>query len=654
MAYGVKYRLEFVDDNLKGKKIEILKDGYSGSVLPLTGTNDPLEIEWSGDDDFYNPIIGSTCTINLFDTDTSNYDDFYEFDEREYKIKISYKDSSNNYQTYWQGWLLTDQFKEAVTTKPFPLTLKGYDGLGSLGGFTAPIDLSSVAQKDLMYYLTNILNNINLGFDIYVSNDIQKDGASGSDYTFYDQFLISQNAFLKSGVDLRTAKDVLEQILKFSNARIFQSYGRWYIINNSSYSEQSVKDSSATTANGGTIPTNIRAAETTSLQNNGTESIKYFIYNSSGVYQSTSTVDVLKTVPTNLQPLNNNLTKEYLRPLKEFSIEHDMSGRFSTNQLVNPGFEHGSTNWTLTNSTIVTDFMFQGDRSLKSTTIQTTANATSVVVVNTNGSDQASAPHIAYNLKLNVFFDSTSSNDRGFRYQIRLVGQGPGAGADQYWSDASNNWVGSDTKNTVDVVTNRRWKSYTFPIKTLPGGSWLLFLSIYGAFQTTSTSGFTAIYYDSIIFESEYLDDNDNRSPIFQSFDFLTNLRKRTVDVSGVKALKGVYLTNKQYSNVIGNFFRSRDKTNYLKSVEEIITQQVMNDFRDFLERYEGDLYNNDNDPISMHNKIWINFGSGVLQEPVSCYIDSLNYNVKRNLLSVVMHIPNQNDDVTTQFITKF
>ena len=79
-----------------------------------------------------------------------------------------------------------------------------------------------------------------------------------------------------------------------------------------------------------------------------------------------------------------------------------------------------------------------------------------------------------------------------------------------------------------------------------------------------------------------------------------------------------------------------------------------MNDFRDFLERYEGDLYNNDNDPISMHNKIWINFGSGVLQEPVSCYIDSLNYNVKRNLLSVVMHIPNQNDDVTTQFITKF
>ena len=66
MAYGVKFRLEFSDDNLKGKKVEILKDGYTGSVLDLIGTDNPVEIDWEGDDDFYNPIIGSTCTINLY------------------------------------------------------------------------------------------------------------------------------------------------------------------------------------------------------------------------------------------------------------------------------------------------------------------------------------------------------------------------------------------------------------------------------------------------------------------------------------------------------------------------------------------------------------------------------------------------------------
>ena len=100
MAYGVKFRLEFTDDNLKDKKVEILKDGYTGSVLALVGTENPVEISWDQDDDFYNPIIGSTCTLNLYVTDSTNYDDFYTSDEREYKVKVSYKDASDVYQTY--------------------------------------------------------------------------------------------------------------------------------------------------------------------------------------------------------------------------------------------------------------------------------------------------------------------------------------------------------------------------------------------------------------------------------------------------------------------------------------------------------------------------------------------------------------------------
>ena len=42
MAYGVKYRLEFSDDNLKAKKIEILKKNYNGSVNPMIATDEPV------------------------------------------------------------------------------------------------------------------------------------------------------------------------------------------------------------------------------------------------------------------------------------------------------------------------------------------------------------------------------------------------------------------------------------------------------------------------------------------------------------------------------------------------------------------------------------------------------------------------------------
>ena len=656
MAYGVKFRLEFSDDLENGKKIEILKDGYTGTVYDLIGTSDPVQISWDQDDNFYDPIIGSTCQINLFVTDTTNYDDFYIADEREYKIKISYKDSSNNYQTYWQGWLLVDQFQEAVTSTPYPITLQGYDALGSLDGFTQPLTTSGGVQitGSFMVFIHEILENINLGFDIYVSNDIKKDDAS-SGYNVFDQVSCGADSFFSDGVDPKNCKEVLEQILKFTNSRIFQSYGRWYIINNSSYSEQSVKDSSATTANGGTIPTGIRADETASLQANNDEDIKYDIYNSDGVYQSTSTVDVLSIVPSDLQPIGNNLTKEYLRPLKEYTQSVKMDGFFSTNIINNSGFEFGTSGWTLTNSSVVSDFSFQGDASLKSTNIQTSASGTNVTATLVNYIDEAGSSFIGYKLKLNNFFNSTSGQTRGFRWQVKAVAvvlPGDPPVATRYWS--GNTWTTTTTINEVNIVNNRRWKSYDFTAPALPNGAWRLYFYLYDPFQTGSTSGFTDTHWDSIILDKVYINADGQRSEIFEKFDLLQFVRKRTGNFSGILNLDGLILTNQEYSKISGEFYRSRDKTNYLKSIEQITTQQVINDYRDFVIRYEGDLYNNNVLPLGLHNKIWINFGSSVLQEPVSCYIDSMSYNVKKNTYNIIMHIPNQNDDLSSDFVIKF
>ena len=663
MAYEVKFRLEFTDVLGNGKKIEILKDGYSdtGPVYDLVGTSDPVEISWDQNDNFYDPIIGSTCQINLFVTDTTNYDDFYIADEREYKVKISYKDNSNNYQTYWQGWLLVDQFRESVTSTPYPITLRAYDALGSLDGFTQPLVNTSGNELSgvFMDFLHEILENINLGFDIYVSNDIQKNG-SISGYNIYDQKTsiddnIRATNFFTDGVDPKNCKEVLEQILKFTNSRIFQSYGRWYVINNSSYSEQSVKDSSASTANSGTIPTGIRAAESASLQANNDEDIKYDIYNSAGVYQSTSTVDVLSIVPSDLQPIDNNLTKEYLRPLKEYTQSVKMKGFFSSNIINNSGFEFGSSGWTFTNSSVVGNFSFQGDASLKSTNLKTSTSGTGVTAELVNYIDESGSDFVGYKLKINNFFNSTSSVVRGFRWQVKAVAfvlPGDPPIATRYWDGDA--WTTTATINEVNVINNRRWKSYDFTAPALPNNSWQLYFYLYDPFQTGSTSGFTDTHWDSIIFDKVYINEDGQRSEFFEKFDLLQFKRKRTGNFSGLFNLDDLILTNQEYSKISGEFYRSRDKTNYLKSIEEITTQQVINDYRDFVIRYEGDLYNNNVLPIGLHNKIWINFGSSILQEPVSCYIDSMSYNVKKNTYNIIMHIPNQNDDLSSSFVVKF
>lgn len=660
MAYAVKFRLDFDDVLGNDKRIEILQDGYdiNNGINDLIGTNDPVTITWDQDDNFYDPIIGSTCQINLFVTDTTNYDNFYDADEREYKIRISYKDTGGTYQIYWEGWLLVDQFQEAVTSNPYPITLRGYDGLGSLNGFTQPLTNSSGNQLAgvFMVFIHEILENINLGFDIYVSNDIQKDGAI-TGYNVYDQASCGASTFFADGVDPKNAKEVLEQILKFTNARIFQSYGRWYIINNSSYSEQSVKDSSASTANGGTIPTGIRAAETLSLQTNSDEDIKFHIYNSAGTYQSTSTVDVLSIIPSDLQPIGNNLTKEYLRPIKQYTQNVNMAGFFSTNMIGNSGFEFGTSGWTLTNSSIDSTFSFQGDGSLKSTNVQTSASGTSVTAQLASYIDEPGSEFIGYRLKINNFFNSTSGQVRGFRWQVKAVAfviPGDPPIATRYWQVSSNTWSTTATINEVEVQNNRRWKSYTFNIGALPSNQWNIYFYLYDPYQVSSTSGFTSTHWDSIILDKVYIDDGGGRSEIFEKFDLLQFIRKRTGNFSALFEIDGLILTNEEYQRVSGDWYRSRDKTNYVKSLEEITTQQVINDYRDYVLRYEGDVYNNNLLPLGLHNKIWVNFGSSILQEPVSCYIDSMTYNVKKNTYSVVMHVPNQDDDLSSTFVIKF
>ena len=188
----------------------------------------------------------------------------------------------------------------------------------------------------------------------------------------------------------------------------------------------------------------------------------------------------------------------------------------------------------------------------------------------------------------------------------------------------------------------------------MPNNSWELYFYLYDPYQTGSTSGFTSTHWDSIIFDKVYINSSGQRSEIFEKFDLLQFVRSRTGNFSGLITTDDLILTNEEYGKINGDFYRSRDKTNYLKSLEKITTQQVLNDYRSFVSRYEGDLYNNNNNPLGLHNKIWVNFGTSVLQEPVSCYIDSLSYNVKRNTYSVIMHVPNQDDDLSSSFLIKF
>ena len=267
MAYGLKYELFFSDVENNKFKIEILQkdfdvDPFNLGTQPtqLIGTGSPAVIEWDADDDIYSPIIGSRCKLNFFVTDASTYDEFYKSGEREYKVKIlEYTSFGSDYdkedlpwnlidQTWdqsklgsevfynpiWEGFIVNDNYQEAVITAPYQISLEAFDGLGILDSFDVPYPTDNANNKEqLFFYLKEILKLTGHSFPIYIANDIRKNGGAANDTIFHD-IEINRYIFSDDNLNLINAKDALRYILKMTNSRIFQSFAKWYIVNNSS------------------------------------------------------------------------------------------------------------------------------------------------------------------------------------------------------------------------------------------------------------------------------------------------------------------------------------------------------------------------------------------------------------------------------------
>ena len=82
--------------------------------------------------------------------------------------------------------------------------------------------------------------------------------------------------------------------------------------------------------------------------------------------------------------------------------------------------------------------------------------------------------------------------------------------------------------------------------------------------------------------------------------------------------------------------------------IEEIVTQQRINDFRQYSKTYEGDFYNQvQYDMLSMAYKFFINFAT---PETDSAIMDSIKLSVKSNVYTVRCHIPNNYTDIANNY----
>jgi len=636
MAYGVKYRLEFADLKGNKRKVEILKNGYTGAVLPMVGTAEPVEIEWKAEEDLYEPLIGSLCTLNLMVTDDVTYDNFYLFDEREYKVVVYFEASAGSWQTYWSGWVVNDLYAEALVSTPYSLSITATDNLGQLDGYDTWMPAIGTDNPTLWQFMWNALSNLSLGYDIYISNDLRI-ATDTAWKNVFSQVTIKKSGFYHDYYIINDAKVTLRSILMGFNCRIFQSFGRWYIVNCSSYGDQRIIEGiQAGTYTGAGILTAKQG-----FLNAGTENIKYWIYNASGVQQSTVTTNMLKVVPTNMQPIGQNLFRTPRRPVKKYQEIVDISQQ-QVDLNLNASFEFDYENWETT--LVTTEFVnapFAGRRSLKY--VGTSALGVYTVRLSSTGAAQAIRGN-QYQVLFSVNIDKGGSDNR-LPWFLRIE-YSPGVYT--YWSDVNKTWgtsPGSVLWNETKVVGAGTFESFKFTAKEATESGTIQIGFSYPYIDAPGS--YTGMYLDNCAVRNIDKDQNVYKQVYFireQSGTFATSDVMEHKDVVQADLDSVVFLGAFTDNN---GFKRAQDVMGLF--IEQIVTQQRLNDFRQYSMQYEGDLYNMDDYGVmSMAHKLYIKFPT--LTETDSAIVDSIRVKLKSNVYTCQFHIPNNYTDVTSTY----
>ncbi len=724
MAYGVKYRLIFSDVLGFGKKVEILKKDYTGDVLPMIAGANPVQISWQSSDDFYKPIIGSKCTLSLLVTDTIQYDDFYKFDEREFKVVVSYAKSQgeiyldrveadggtcesfecvdnvlNNFETistyyqnrvvedggeveslscvadaitddnfyrwgaYWSGFLVVDRYKEKLTTPPFGISINAFDGLGTLNNFDAPIcynNHNAPIFKTNLTRIQDILENLNLELDIYIASDLKGDFI-GTESNFESSFSFSFGySELKGDFGLYNAKEMLEKILIDFNCRIFQSYNRWYIIEASNIFDYYVKDEIFNEVQlTGVVPTGIRDRITSKLNATKKEFIDFRTYDKDATSLGTKRLPVLYDNNNELKAINNDLSREYLQPVSE--VVNVGVYTKTKSSFYNSGFEYGSYNFNIIDAIgppptfpiigplaeISTDeIAFKGRRSMKLSSLAPTTGQTECFNYVTPVFNPQTLTYDDFTIKLKYYIKFLSSTASGVASTMQFSITTSDADGLKSWNAEEKTFQsGLAYVNQIDITSANVFINYSTTLSNEglnigTSTARAIFLRIYNT--VCSASDYETTFFDNVEIEQKKAEP--------QTAD--QNFTSKLVNAGTKTSIK----TRKAPPYIVPASYRTRENygvwngTNLWRGLTDIINQNIANDFREFLTRYDGTFRNLKVQPLSMHNKVWF-YWTGFETDPQTTIIDGLKYDIKNASFKLKSHLPNDDDDVDIDFI---
>ena len=222
MAYATKYR--FVFDSVAGTsfRIDIQKDGYSGSVLKRR-LGQPPHLRR---DSAQNGICGTSLDIYAECAVDGEFAEFYTTDARAYKVLVQMY-LSGSWTTIWTGFISPELYSEPEIAPPYDVCITAVDGLGELKMYSFPAN----GRQSLRTHLQTILAYT--GLDTYATDIISVSSLRATSPTISAATMLANTYVNLDHLSEGNCYDALQAIMQTLHMTITRYNNKWLLIRDS-------------------------------------------------------------------------------------------------------------------------------------------------------------------------------------------------------------------------------------------------------------------------------------------------------------------------------------------------------------------------------------------------------------------------------------
>ena len=652
MAYGLIYNLNFAS-NLEGNRkhrLSIYKDGHTATITTsdnnLIGTAEPCVLIWDNNDDIYNNVMGSRLEINLLSDDTKviDMDDILSATEQgKYQVRFFIENGSGTLVEYWRGYISNASFEERISSTPVPYKIIATDLLTTLRNALIADNPDVIdAESSVMKHLGNIFSVLPSNSGIKVSNDFQIEPyKAGVTNVFTDLKDVQWLFPYVSGYNLISdnVEGYLTNTLKCFNSRVFQAEDYWYIISNCYYPDTPTYDN----------------------------------YTSAGTFVNTTTPSVKLTIPTDLKPINNDLSLRYETPIDVVEVTVNRNnyvtdltdvGLIRTDDFTNLtpyGNFETKPSGILVNAYYSDDFSVidtarirTGNYSIKTTTFNTSGTPTDKIFdTGFVGDFQYENDPLGEDFFFfcSFFLENTGAdeNDTTLYYSfVKEVSATSDGASPSYYYSTGIAWLSYTNEASIAKLPfsktdagENTWVEVSDRLTGQANSNYVRYRFIlWEPTVTTGTlGGVTNIHFDEA-FIGRY-NTKEHHTPLNTLHTISGSTRKnRKLNYSVDFFYPIVNFTDFKSSTITPSYTLGINKYNFL------LAQQILNDNRHHIKRYSTSVVPEDfNDIVYPYHKLDIQFSNFTTDR--SCIIDRLIYRAKSGYYEIEFHETNQGDNIT-------